>query len=452
MNTPISQNQEWESFLTHIRKSIPKESFSTWFKPMQLLTIDGKKMIVQVPSQFYYDWIEEHYSGIIDSALTDSFGSGYGLEYSILEGESSAIFEKKPDFVPTPEKSSSNNDSLLNKRYTFDNFIEGECNSFARAVALVVAEAPGKTKFNPLTIYGGVGLGKTHLVQAIGNFAMHNNVVRKVVYVSSEKFTVDFINSVKENKSTNFSRIYRSADILIIDDAQFFAGKDRTQMEFFHTFNTLYQAGKQIVLSFDKHPKDLDKIEERLLTRFLSGMEIDIKPPDYETRAAILRKRIEEDHIYISDEVIDFLAINISSNVRELQGALIRLMAHASITGEEIDLPLARRLLKDSIRSKPKNISVETIQTVVGKFYGIPPDLIRGTSRKKEISHARQVAVCLTHELTGNTLKSIGSHFGNRDHSTIIHAVDVIKKLLIKDKKFREDYDRLKHEIEVSSY
>ncbi len=452
MNSPLPQNALWEVFLVIVKNSIPHESYNTWFRPMRMISVIDNRITVQVPSQFYFDWIEEHYSSIIASAIAESYGPEFSLIYSILEGDSLELLKHKPIRSLRANDKKTSDESHLNHRYTFDNFIEGECNSFARAAALAVSEAPGKTLFNPLVIYGGVGLGKTHLVQAIGNFALKHNKVRRAVYVSSEQFTVDFINSVKDNKSTNFSRQYRSADILMIDDAQFFAGKERTQMEFFHTFNTLYQSGKQIVLSLDRPPSALDNMEARLISRFHVGLTVDIKPPDYETRAAILRKRVEEDCIFIPDDVLDFLALNISSNVRELEGSLIRLMAHASITGQDIDLPLAKRLLKDIIKVKQKTITVETIQNTVGKWYGIPSDLIRGNSRKKEISHSRQMAMFICNEMTNHTLKSIVSLFGNRDHATVIHSIRVIKKEFSKNKNLREEYERLKHEIEVQSF
>ena len=451
MSVPSPQEDIWRAFTVKLRDSIPRESYHTWFGPMRLISLDGFELTVQVPSQFYYDWIEEHYSRYIDRALEDTFGNGYKLSYSILEKETRELLKLGPSKSPylVPRKAPS--ESHLNSRYTFKNFIEGECNSFAKAASLAVSEAPGKTRFNPLVIYGGVGLGKTHLVQAIGNFALHNKTARKAVYVSSEKFTTDFISAVKQNKITDFSNLYRNTDLLMVDDVQFFKGKERTQMEFFHTFNTLYQAGKQVVLSLDRPPGELTEIESRLQSRFQWGLVTDIQPPDFETRVAILQKRAEDDSLILDPNVIEYLAANITSNVRELEGALIRLMAHASITGQDVDIVLTKRLLKDLVKSRPVSVSVEQIQNAVAEWSNLPADLIRGNSRKREIARARQIAMYLCNELTDLTLKSIGSHFGNRDHSTVIHAIAVAKKNLVENETLRKETNDIKRTLELVS-
>lgn len=447
MNIPSTQETFWQAFIGKIKDTIPLESFCTWFKPMKLLQVTDSELTVQVPSQFYYDWIEEHYAMQIDEALSEIFGNGFKLNYSILESDTQRFLtlnQKRNPYI-TPRKVPS--DSQLNQRYSFKNFIEGDCNSFAKAAAVAVAEAPGKTRFNPLVVYGGVGLGKTHLIQAIGNFALENRKIRKALYVSSEKFTLDFITSVKDNKSTDFSNKYRSTEILLVDDVQFFEGKERTQMEFFHTFNSLYQMGNQVVLSLDRPPSELNQIEARLLSRFQWGLVTDIQPPDYETRIAILQKRAEEDNISLGEGVIEYLAANITNNVRELEGSLIRLMAHVSITGQEIDRELAKRLTRDFVKAKPQQTSVEKIQEAVASWTGIPSDLLRGNSRKREIARARQLAMFLCSELTDHTLKSIGSHFGNRDHSTVIHAVNVTQKILSNNKEFKNEVEELKRKL-----
>ena len=451
MSVPSPQQDIWRAFIERLKESIPRESYHTWFGPMKPINFDGFELTVQVPSQFYYDWIEEHYSQHIDNALEDTFGEGFRLSYSILEKETRELLKLGPSRSPylVPRKAPA--DSHLNSRYTFKNFIEGECNSFAKAASLAVSEAPGKTRFNPLVIYGGVGLGKTHLVQAIGNFALQNKTAKKAVYVSSEKFTTDFISAVKQNKITDFSNVYRNTDILMVDDIQFFKGKERTQMEFFHTFNTLYQAGKQVVLSLDRPPRELTEIEARLQSRFQWGLVTDIQPPDLETRVAILQKRAEDDNLILEQNVIDFLAANITSNVRELEGALIRLMAHASITGQDVDIFLTKRLLKDIVKTRPIRVTVEQIQNAVAEWSNLPADLIRGNSRKKEIARARQIAMLLCGELTDLTLKSIGSHFGNRDHSTVIHAIEVAKKNISKDETLRRETDDIKRTLELVS-
>jgi len=331
--------------------------------------------------------------------------------------------------------------------------VEGSGNQFAKAAALAVAEAPGKTSFNPLVIYGGVGLGKTHLIQAIGNFALENKTVKRIRYLSSEKFTIDFINSIQNNLTTEFSRTYRNVDMLLVDDIQFFMSKERTQEEFFHTFNTLHQKGKQIVLSSDRPPRELKGLEERLISRFQWGLVADIQPPDLETRIAILQQKAQMDEIDLTNDIIDYIATNITSNIRELEGALIKLLAVSSLKGVDITLELTKMVLKDIIVQKRKDVSIEDIQRVVCLYFDIPDDLLRGKSRKKEIAFARQIAMYLSKEMTQYSLKSIGLHFGGRDHTTIIHGVRTIDELIKikKDKKVIDIIEILKNKIEVSS-
>ena len=450
MSVPHPRQELWQAFIETVKKSIPRESYHTWFSPMKFIRHDDSEITVQVPSQFYYEWIEEHYKEIISAALLKIYGNSHKLCYSILEKDTSELLKLGPSKNPviTPKTAGSDSTSFLNPRYTFKNFIEGDCNSFAKAASLAAAEAPGRTKFNPLVIYGGVGLGKTHLVQAIGNFAVSNGTAQKALYVSSEKFTTDFITSVKQNKTTDFSRLYRLTDILLVDDVQFFNGKERTQMEFFHTFNSLYQSGKQIILSMDCPPSELTDIESRLLSRFQWGLVTDIQPPDFETRIAILQKRAEDDSLFLGQDVLEFVAAYVTNNVRELEGSLIRLMAFASITGQDIDLKLAQRLLKDIVSSKPLKISVEQIQETVADWSNLPSDLIRGNSRKKEIVKARHIAIYLSDQLTDLTLKSIGSHFGNRDHSTIIHAIRTLEDKIKSDNEYKKEVDSIRAKVE----
>ena len=450
MSLPSPQKDPWPSFIEIIKQSIPRESYHTWFGALKLVKQENYELTVQVPSQFYYDWIEEHYSEQIEQALFKTYGAGYKLCYSIVEKETSELMKLGPSKNSRVIPRKTPLDLNLNPRYTFKNFIEGDCNSFAKAAALAAAGAPGRTKFNPLVIYGGVGLGKTHLVQAIGNFAVKNKTLRKALYVSSEQFTSDFISSIKQQKTSEFSNFFRSVDLLIVDDVQFFKGKERTQMEFFHTFNTLYQSGKQVVLSMDRPPSELTEIESRLHSRLQWGLVTDIQPPDFETRVAILHKRADDDNLNLEHNILEFIAASVTSNIRELEGALIKIMAHASITGQDIDLPLAKKLLKDVIRERPFRVSVERIQEIVADWSKIPSDLLRGNSRKKEISLARHIAIYLCSEMTNLTLKSIGSHFGNRDHSTVIHAIETSKKLMNADQTLIKEIEQLKKKLELS--
>ncbi|HHS13884.1 MAG TPA: chromosomal replication initiator protein DnaA [bacterium] len=442
----------WDRCLRIIEDNIHPQSFHTWFLPVVPLRLDNQNLTIQVPSQFFYEWLEEHYPKVMRNALNQILGQGASLSYSILE--TNRIPPSSSRVIRKDHKNFQDDDTQLNSRYTFDHFVEGRGNEFARAAAFAVAEAPGKTSFNPLVIYGGVGLGKTHLIQAIGNYAREKNSARRIRYVSSERFTIEFINSIQNNKTTEFSQVYRNVDLLLVDDIQFFTSKERTQEEFFHTFNTLHQKEKQIVLSSDRPPKELKGLEERLLSRFQWGLVVDIQPPDLETRIAILQKKAESDGIDLSMEIIEYISANITSNIRELEGALIKLLAISSLKGVDIDLDLAKFVLRDIVNTKRKDISIEEIQRVVCQFYDIPDDLLRGKSRKQEIAFARQIAMYLCKEMTRFSLKSIGLHFGGRDHTTVIHAIRTVSRFM-KDPsnhgKISESIDLLKKRVDMAS-
>jgi chromosomal replication initiator protein len=443
----------WKQALSVIKEEVNPQSYRTWFLPIEPIRIEGRKLTIQVPSQFFYEWLEEHYPQIIRQALSQVLGDESVPIYSIVQRSEQQIISS----TESPKKVTGQymgEDTHLNSRYTFDTFVEGKGNQFAKAASLAVAEAPGGTSFNPLVLYGGVGLGKTHLIQAIGNFANDHHTARRIKYVSSEKFTIDFINSIQNNRTNEFSQLYRNVDLLLVDDIQFFMAKERTQEEFFHTFNALHQKGKQIVLSSDRPPKELRGLEERLVSRFQWGLVAEIQPPDLETRIAILQQKAEFDGIDLPLEIIEFVAINITSNIRELEGALIKLLAFSSLRGVDINLDLAKMVLKDILITKRKDISIEEIQRVVCGYFQIPDDLLRGKSRKQEIALARQIAMYLSKEMTHYSLKSIGLHFGGRDHTTVIHAVRTVDELLKNGKndlRIRETIDNLKKKIEVAS-
>ncbi|MEJ2051425.1 MAG: chromosomal replication initiator protein DnaA, partial [Calditrichota bacterium] len=344
MNT--SPEHLWGECLQLLQGRVPDQTFETWFKPIKPISLDRENLTVQVPSHFFYEWIENHYKDLIGAVLQQVTGNGLKLAYSVVYTEDDHPLMSVTSPAGTPNAvyhRQQQAESHLNERYTFENFVEGDNNEFARAAALAIAEAPGGTSFNPLVIYGGVGLGKTHLAQAIGNKSLHDGTARRALYTSSEKFTIEFINSIKNNKTTEFSEHYRNVDLLLVDDVQFFQKKESTQEQFFHTFNALYQAGKQIVLTSDRAPKELSGMEERLLSRFQAGLIADIQPPDLETRIAILQHKAQEDGIEISYDIIEFLAANITSNVRELEGALIRLLAFSSLSNTDITVDLAKR-------------------------------------------------------------------------------------------------------------
>lgn len=446
----------WSKFLSNIKENLNDQTFITWFKPITPVNFDNNKLTVQIPSQFFYEFLETHYKELISRALQRTIGDDAELLYSIVVNDKPEVINGSSDSIkiPAQEKPIYNNvdfESQLSERYTFENFVEGANNQFARAASVAVSQSPGKTTFNPLVIYGGVGLGKTHLIQAIGNYTKIEGLAKRVLYVSSEKFTIEFIDSIQNNKTTEFSNNYRNVDILLVDDIQFFTNKERTQEEFFHTFNSLHQKGKQIVLTSDRPPKELKGMEERLTSRFQWGLVVDIQPPDLETRIAILQKKAEENNLRLPQEIIHLFATNITSNIRELEGSLIRLFAISSLQGKDITTDLAKSVLKDLSLGSKRNLSIEEIQRIVCEHYSIPEDLIRAKNRKKEIALARQVSMYLAKRMTNHSLKTIGLHFGGRDHSTVVHAIQTIDQLRKHDKAVKEDLSVLERKIEIAS-
>ena len=462
----------WSACLSSIQGQVPSQSFKTWFEPVKATKLENGELTVQVPSQFFYEWLEEHYYSLIKATISRFMGEDARLTYVVVPpdeaGNGSDVHPAAairlenaptapairlgPSFSLTDsEENLPPSKTFLNPRYTFNNFIKGDSNQLARAAASAVSNNPGGTSFNPLVIYGGTGLGKTHLIQAIGNYAFEAGKAKRVCYVSSEKFTIEFVDAIQSDKTREFSNYYRSMDLLVVDDIQFFSGKEKTQDSFFHTFNTLHQMGKQIVLSSDKPPKDLKGLDERLISRFQWGLTADIQPPDLETRTAILRKKCEDDSIEIPQEVLDFIATNVTSNIRELEGCYISLLAKASLENRDINLELARDVLRLVVNDVRSPITVEEIQRLVAEFFDIPPDLLRAKTRKQEIVSARQVAMYLAKEMTNCSLKTIGLHFGGRDHSTVIHAYQSVEDQIKLDSKYRDTLQLARKKIENSS-
>ena len=466
----------WNACLDQIRESVNTQSFKTWFEPMIPLHLRAGKLTVQVPSQFFYDWLEEHYYTVISQTIETVLGKDAHLEYSVRTDEPQIDMEYRisPPSVPRQERRTfppqptsftvppsppfvtGRSDgtpgafqTFLNSRYTFENFIKGDSNQLARAAASAVANNPGGTSFNPLVIYGTTGLGKTHLIQAIGNHAMAHAKAKRVIYVSSERFTVEFVEAIQRDTTNEFAGFYRSMDILIVDDIQFFAGKERTQDHFFHTFNELHQLGKQIVLSSDRPPKELKGLDDRLLSRFQWGLTSDIQPPDLETRIAILLKKSENERINLPQDVVECIASNVTSNIRELEGCLISLMAKASLEGREITVDLAREVLKVVVGDVKSPLTIETIQRTVCDYFSIPEDLIRAKTRKQEIVNARQIAMYLAKELTNCSLKTIGLHFGGRDHSTVIHAYQSVEDQMRIDQKYQTNVQQIRRRLQM---
>jgi chromosomal replication initiator protein len=460
----------WASFLAVVRDHVNTQSYKTWFEPIAPIAISGNHLTIQVPNQFFYDWLEEHYGVLITSTLTSLLGAESKLVYLVSAEEPSPVslhsFDLPSRVAASPNKEAARGPfsfqasirleqepivSNLNPRYTFDNFIKGDSNQLARAAAMAVSNNPGGTSFNPLVFYGGTGLGKTHLMHALGNFAVAHGKAKRVLYVSSEKFTVDFVEAIEANKAGEFSQYYRTMDLLIVDDIQFFSGKEKTQDNFFHTFNTLYQFGKQIVLSSDVPPKELKGLDERLISRFQSGLTADIQAPDLETRTAILQKKSTESGLEIPQDVIEHIAATVTNNIRELEGCLISLLARASLENREITLDLAKDVLRVVANKNRAPVNIEQIQKVVCEYYNVPLDLLRAKTRKQEIVLARQTAMYLAKELTASSLKTIGLHFGGRDHSTVIHACQSIVDQIQTNTSFQGVVLQLKRRVELRS-
>jgi chromosomal replication initiator protein len=449
----IDNNKLWGECLSHLSKRLKKQSFCTWLKATRGLPSPDGAIRVAVPNRFVADWLEEHYLDMIKEAVREVSQRDLDLAFHVSKDSLDYHPQITMDFERPSLTIHSGGDMPgemgLNPKYVFDNFVVGDSNQFAHAAALAVAEAPGRTKFNPLYIYGGVGLGKTHLVQAIGHFARETFEAVKVLYVTSEKFTNDFINSLTSNTTQDFVNHYRNVDILLLDDIQFFAGKESTQVQFFHTFNVLYQNGKQIVLTSDRPPREIKGVEERLLSRFQQGLVTDIQPPDLETRIAILNKKTESDGIIIPPDVAAFIADNITSNIRELEGSLIRLLAYASLNSKEISVDLAKEVLKDVIRNGSREVTMQQIQRKVASAYNLHIDSLCSKRKTQEIALARQVAMYLSRSLTKSSLKAIGLHFGGRDHSTVIHACTQVAENIKRDHNFKLKVDEIINSLYV---
>ncbi len=396
-------------------------SFITWINPLEIEEWNDNEIIFKVSSTFQRDVIEKKYYDLIFNTFKYLTNKEYKIKTHCLEGEEELNFVSSNN----NQNSSATNASGLNPHYTFDTYVVGSNNRFAQAAALAVAEAPA-TSYNPLFLYGGVGLGKTHLMHAIGNEIMQNFTDKKVLYVTSEKFTNEFINCIKDNKNEQFRNKYRNIDVLLIDDIQFIAGKERVQEEFFHTFNTLHENGCQIIMSSDKPPKDMDNLEDRLKSRFEWGLIADISNADYETRLAILRKKVQLENIIIDDNILSNIAIKVDSNIRELEGTLNKILAKASLTHSPISMELAEQCINDVISKKEKVISAEYIQEIVSKYFNISLRDIKSSKRSNDIAYPRQIAMFLCRDLANMPFTKIGDAFGKRDHTTVMHACSKI--------------------------
>lgn len=447
----MSEQEIWEKVLTLAQEEISEVSYKTFLKDTKLYSLRNNEAIVITDNPFVADWLKTHYAQIIESLLYKAIGHEITPVFYSEDQLENLQTQSEPETTKALDESSTNvaevNGEQFNTHNTFDTFVIGPGNRFPHAASLAVAEAPAQA-YNPLFIYGGVGLGKTHLMHAIGHYVLANKPDAKVIYTSSEKFTNEFIKSIRDNKGEQFREKYRSIDILLIDDIQFIQNKEQTQEEFFHTFNELHQANKQIVISSDRPPKEIAKLEDRLRSRFEWGLIVDITPPDYETRMAILQKKIEEENLDIPIEALTYIANQIQSNIRELEGALTRVLAFSKLQGEPITTELTAAALKDIIQApKSKKITIQDIQKVVGEYYSVRIEDFSAKKRTKSIAYPRQIAMYLSRELTDFSLPKIGEEFGGRDHTTVIHAHEKISTDIKNDPTFKQEVENLEKEI-----
>lgn len=462
----------WDNCLRTIRRNVNSQSFKTWFEPIRPVRLEQNALTIQVPNKFFYEWLEEHYVALLKMTIRQELGEKGRLEYQILMGQNTDQDQyvkstsgspkkdinmpgavdtgsiKNPFIIPGIKKVTI--DPQLNPSYTFENFIEGDCNRLARSAGLAVAGKPGGTAFNPLVIFGDVGLGKTHLAQAIGNEALVVDPNKTVLYVSSEKFTNQIIESIRNNAVNDFVNFYQLIDVLIVDDIQFLANKVKTQEIFFHIFNQLHQNGKQLVLTSDRPPKDLDGMEERLISRFKWGLSADLQAPDLETRMAILETKMNQEGLDLPYDVTEFICYNIKNNIRELEGVLISLVAQSMLNRREIDIELAKEVIKNFVKQMSKEITVEFIQKLVAEHFDLPVDKLKGQTRKRSIVIARQLSMYLAKNLTNKSLKAIGENFGGRDHSTVIYSCKAVQDLLDTDMIFKDTVFDLEKKIKMS--
>ncbi len=475
-------NAVWERCLSIIKDNINSKSYNTWFAPIKPIKLNQNVLTIQVPSQFFYEWLEEHFINLLRKVIRHELGTSGRLEYSIVidpqqpEGSSAGIIK-----IPTTSKPDTQNPdvnmpidinrggksreipnpfiipglkkikvhSQLNESYTFENFVEGDCNRLARSAGYAVSGNPGKTAFNPLLLYSNVGLGKTHLAHAIGLQTKKNFPDKTVLYITSEQFIQQFLDSVKNNNQNDFIHFYQMMDVLIVDDVQFLAGKEKTQDVFFHIFNHLHQRNKQVILTSDKPPVEMKGLEARLLSRFKWGLAADLQIPDLETRISILNKKLYNDGIKMPKDVIDYIAYCIPTNIRELEGALISILAQSSLNKKEITLELARQMIDKYVKNTTREISIDYIQKIVCDYFDLPLELINSKTRKREIVQARQLAMYFSKKHTKSSLATIGLYCGNKDHATVLHACRTVNNLIDTDKQFRTYVDEIEKKIQM---
>jgi chromosomal replication initiator protein len=452
----------WENCLKAIKPAISEQSFKTWFEPIKALRLEENVLTIQVPNKFFFEWIEEHYLDILKKCIKHELGKSGRLEYFIPIEKKTRSSQSDP--APTmaidanqimnpfviPGIKKIRLESNLTAQYRMENYVEGDCNKLARSAGMAIAKKPGKTAFNPLFIYGSVGLGKTHLLHAIGHEIVQQHPDKGVLYISSEKFTQQVIQAIRNNAIEEFMAFFQNVDVLLLDDIQFLANRTKTQEIFFHIFNQIHQIGKQIIISSDRAPKDLENMEERLVSRFKWGLSADLGTPDFETRMAILDAKAKEEEIQIPFKVQELICHNIKSSIRELEGVLISIAAHASLNQKEIDILLAKEVISQFVKNYNKEITLEQIQRMVAEHFNLPEDNLQGKTRKRNIVMARQLSMYLAKNLTNYSLVKIGNTFGGRDHSTVIYSIRAIKDLLDTDEKFKSSVTELENKIKLS--
>ena len=439
----------WQAVYNELAEALPAHAINTWFEPISPVALSEKELVLEVPNQFFYEWIESHYKQNLASAL--SRVSKLNVDFKFIVSAKKTDLVESGDLTPKQPPISAFSAHYLNNNYSFEKFIEGSNNQFAKNAAISVAGDPGNSSFNPLIVYGGVGLGKTHLIHSIGNAVLKENPSANVVLATSEKFTLDFVNSLRKNKTAEFAKEYRRADVLLIDDIQFFRGKEQTQEQFFHTFNELYQSGKQIVLTADRYPAEMRGLQDRLLSRFQSGLAVDIQPPDFEMRVAILMEKAEQNGVGLSYDIFEFIARHIKSNVRDLEGTIIRILARSSLMNQEIDYGLVRDVVRERAgKTVTGDLTIEDVVRRVSEVSNVPEKDIVGKSRKMEIAEARQISMYLCRNIIGTSLNNIGVYFGGRDHTTVMHAVKTIDQKQEKIERIGKMVHTLKQEMSIT--
>jgi chromosomal replication initiator protein len=472
----------WKNCLQTIERNVNAQTYKTWFEPIVPVRLDNNALTIQVPNKFFYEWLEEHYVPLLKMSIHMELGEKARLEYQVPvarpqeptrrtatvatstgggtqsntqklneEAKSPALNAqqiKNPFVIPGIQKMRI--DPQLNSNYTFSSFIEGDCNRLARSAGFAVAKKPGGTAFNPLFIFGNVGLGKTHLVQAIGNEIGTRFPEKTVLYVSSEKFTNQIIDAIKNNAVNDFVNFYQSIDCLVVDDIQFLANKAKTQEIFFHIFNQLHQGGKQLILTSDRPPKDLEGMEDRLISRFKWGLSADLGIPDFETRMAILEYKMEREGVGVPSDVSEFICYNIKNNIRELEGVLVSLIAQSSLNQKDIDIDLAKDVIRNFVTEINREITVDFIQKLVADYFKVPVDTLQAQTRKRQIVIARQLSMYLAKNMTSKSLKGIGEFFGGRDHSTVIHSCRAVQDMMDTDLVFKDTVSDLEKKIKMS--